>query len=1403
MKNNYLETLNKLRALVGLFVLMSFSVVYAQCTHVLRLTDTYGDGWNGGTVSLSVNGTVVLANVTVAAGNANDVLFNASAGATIRVYRTAAGSFPSEMRVQVLNNAGTSILNTVQPVNGTPSSGGATALGNCSGSGCANIVRLTDTYGDGWNGGTISVSVAGTNQLTNITLSAGAGPIDRAVFTTSGQTIRVYRTAAGSYAGEMRVQVLNNNGTSILSAFQPVNGTATTNGTTVNSACVAPPAPCTQNVVTVAVTGGNYPSEVSWNLTNSSNTIVASGAANANQTLCLPTGCYTFNMFDSYGDGWNGATYTVTSGGSTVSTGTLSNGSSGSVGYIGIGQVCTPPAPSNDACGGATAIACGGTATVNTENATTDAAGSNFCGTSITTPGVWYSIAGNGQNMTVSTVGLTSVDTKLMVFSGSCAGLTCVGGNDDSGGLQSSVSWLSASGTTYYVLAAAYSGTASFPMSLTCTTPASNPCASITSVSCGTASSFSVASGSGSWNGYGPFGTPGIEKVYTFTPSFTGSYQVNVTNNGPSTYVDLFYGTACGQSSQTYLNDVLLGTESSTVSLVAGTTYYFVLDPESTSAYSGSISIGQSLAAPVVSGVANICGTGPLNSLYTINAVPGANNYTWSVTTGVGMNLQQGGPTGTYTGTALSRNILFSPTFTSGTLTVTANGTCGSSTTTYPIQRIGGGDFQITSVPYTNSSSTVGAGNNFEFYSGFSAKTSEEHAYSWTPDCSGSYTVSLCGSSYDTYLQVVSDICGGSPSVLAYNDDYCGLSSQLTYNFTAGTTYYILVEGFSSSSAGAYTLNVTPNAGGNASLAGTTSICGPGATTATYTVSGADAGTTYSWSLPAGMTANGATNGASINVNVDASFNSGSVTANLTSACGSASSLSISVARSIEDAAYSNEFSHSGNTIGASNSSSLRASVDNIIKWDVTCHGTYTLSLCGSGYDTYLYLTDGLPCNGGSVIALNDDFCGLQSQLTALVPVGTYYIVVEGWSSTGAGAYTLNVTGDNLSATFSNSDYNGYGVSCFGSTDGSINISATGGSGIEYSIDGGATWQSSGAYSGLAPGSYDAMVRQCLGDEVSQTIVLVEPTKVNISASNTEILCNGDLSTVSVSTWGGATPYATDDAGTYSVTAGDYTYNVVDANGCSASASVSITEPTPLTINAGGDETTFYGYGPMQCATLSATADGGTPGYSYNWNAGAGQEVTVCPQENGSYTATVTDANGCTASDDLWICVVNVQCQQGNSDNYGVEMCQTPPGNPNNAHTICIAPSAVPAHLAIGCVLGACGELEQACSGVVEVGQATNAAKNAGLSEVLALTAYPNPAAGMTTISVTPADKGNYEIRMIDMTGRTISTVYNGFISDFENLTFDVDMTELSTGVYSVNVVGDNGIVENIRIVKQ
>lgn len=309
-----------------------------------------------------------------------------------------------------------------------------------------------------------------------------------------------------------------------------------------------------------------------------------------------------------------------------------------------------------------------------------------------------------------------------------------------------------------------------------------------------------------------------------------------------------------------------------------------------------------------------------------------------------------------------------------------------------------------------------------------------------------------------------------------------------------------------------------------------------------------------------------------------------------------------------------------------------------------------------------------------------------------------------------------------------------------------------------------------------------------------------EPTKVNISATNTAIACFGGSSDVTVSTWGGVTPYAVDDAGTYSVPAGNYTYDVVDANGCSASTSISISQPTLLTVNAGSDETVFYGYGPMECADLSATAAGGTTAYSYSWTSlasggGMGSTLTACPTSNEVYTVTVVDANGCVATDELSICVVDVHCEAGNSGIMKVEMCQVPPGNPANAHTICIDASAVPAHLAIGCQLGACGELATACSG--------SAAKSLETEELAAaLVAYPNPTENTTTISVTLTKGGNYSVEMFDMMGKLVKTVYAGSFEDYENLEFDVDMTNLQTGVYMISVSNGDQRIENIRVMK-
>jgi hypothetical protein len=907
--------------------------------------------------------------------------------------------------------------------------------------------------------------------------------------------------------------------------------------------------------------------------------------------------------------------------------------------------------------------------------------------------------------------------------------------------------------------------------------PAINPCNTVTALSCGVASNYSLASGSGAWSPTsGPWGTPGNEQVFSFTPSTSGSYNVAVTND--NYYVDLFYATSCGANTWTYVNDISTSGETNTVSLTGGVTYYFLLDDENTAASSGTITVSSSLAAPVITGIANICSAGSLNTPYSIAPVAGATNYTWSITTGVGMVLQ-GAPSGTQTTTATSKNIIFSPSFQSGTLTVTANSACGSSSSvSYAVARTI--EDATYSNEFTHSGSTLGASN------ASSLRASNDNIIKWDVTCDGTYTISMCGgASWDTYLYLLSDLPCNNPTIIALNDDNCGLQSSINNVSMTQGTYYIVVEGFGSTSAGSYTMNVSSSTTPVvlASVLNHASCNGfaDGAVTASA-VGGCDF--TYSFNGGAFGTAN-----------TFSGLAAGTYTVSVMNSFGNVGTTTVTVDQPDPLVV----------TMSTTNPYNATACVGGSVNVTATVTGgpgavNYTWS-----YENNAGGQSTIPSWSGSDVTPFVDANNASPSVTR--PYRITVTAANNAACTAYGELLINIIPDPVFSL------TGTNVTCNGASDGTACATLTGGLPLNYGIN----WYSNDGISsnnnppgdgtlcvtGLLPAEWavNTTASPSYGCSATGYITITEPEVLVASATNTDILCNGGTSVVDVTAVGGTSPY--NGVGSYTETAGDYTYTVTDANGCSSDVSVSISEPTLLTVDAGGNETTFYGYGPMQCATLSANADGGTPGYSYTWNAGIGQDVTVCPQESGSYTVTATDANGCTATDDLWVCVVNVQCQQGNSGNYGVEMCQIPPGNPNNAHTICIAPSAVPAHLAIGCVLGACGELEASCSGSGEVGQLTNAAKNAGLSEVLALTAYPNPSMGMTTLSVTPADKGIYEIRMIDMTGRVVSTVYNGFISDFENLTFDVDMTELSSGVYTVNVAGDNGIVETIRIVKQ
>ena len=149
----------------------------------------------------------------------------------------------------------------------------------------------------------------------------------------------------------------------------------------------------------------------------------------------------------------------------------LVTGFGASSGAFTLARTCSASAV-NDLCSGAINIACGQTITGSTSTATPDAVGT--CITPLNTaPGVWYSFAGDGSIITLSLCG-SAFDTKIGVFSGTCAGLTCVTGNDDFCGLQSQVTFTSLVGTNYFVLVTGFgANSGAFTLARTCVVPCS------------------------------------------------------------------------------------------------------------------------------------------------------------------------------------------------------------------------------------------------------------------------------------------------------------------------------------------------------------------------------------------------------------------------------------------------------------------------------------------------------------------------------------------------------------------------------------------------------------------------------------------------------------------------------------------------------------------------------------------------------------------------------------------------------------------------------------------------------------------------------------------------------------------------------------------------------------------
>jgi hypothetical protein len=257
---------------------------------------------------------------------------------------------------------------------------------------------------------------------------------------------------------------------------------------------------------------------------------------------------------------------------------------------------------------------------------------------------------------------------------------------------------------------------------------------------------------------------------------------------------------------------------------------------------------------------------------------------------------------------------------------------------------------------------------------------------------------------------------------------------------------------------------------------------------------------------------------------------------------------------------------------------------------------------------------------------------GSSETISGLAP-GIYVASVTDANGCSASASVTLTQPDLLEASAVSSD-----VLCFGSNEGTAEVSVKGGT-APYSY----VWSNgsiSEALSGLVAGSYSATVTDAHGCTTVASVTIAQPELLVVSAVSTNVTCFGNSDGTAVAAVkGGTAPYViswTNGSEKDSVSgldAGTYVVSVTDAHGCSASTSVTVTQPELLQAAVVATNVVCYG---SNDGTATVTATGGTAPYTYSWSNG-GMAASVSGLAPGSYNVIVLDAHNCSASAELTI----------------------------------------------------------------------------------------------------------------------------------------------------------------------
>ncbi|MCE2846925.1 MAG: gliding motility-associated C-terminal domain-containing protein [Sphingobacteriales bacterium] len=323
--------------------------------------------------------------------------------------------------------------------------------------------------------------------------------------------------------------------------------------------------------------------------------------------------------------------------------------------------------------------------------------------------------------------------------------------------------------------------------------------------------------------------------------------------------------------------------------------------------------------------------------------------------------------------------------------------------------------------------------------------------------------------------------------------------------------------------------------------------------------------------------------------------------------------------------------------------------------------GTYSYTVTdanGCTSSVTAQITEPVVALGSSVLTTNVSCYGDASGSADVTVVGGTQPFGYSWSNGSsnedlsgvpAGQYTLVITDANgcsvslsasiqepvaplaASAILAN-------VSCFGDASGGISLTASGGTApYTYAWSNG---QTTSDLTSVVAGSYSVLVTDANGCTYDDNFQITEPTgALNATAASAAVLCNGgNNGSIDLTVSGGTSPYSfawsnaasTEDLS--GLSAGSYSVIVTDVNGCTASSSVTVAQPV-LAISLSASATGANCI-TGQLGTTSASANGGTSPYVFAWSNGS-SSAGLSGLQPGTFTVTVTDANGCSSQQSL------------------------------------------------------------------------------------------------------------------------------------------------------------------------